>query len=169
MRIVYHSRSKNENAPEWCEYYEKMEDMLKEIDVLSVHVPLRSDTEGLVGEKEIRTLKKGSIIVNTARGKVIDEEAIIRALEDGHVHCFTLFHELQCIDYSLQLSSVGLDVYPDEPNVNPRLLEFPQLTLLPHMGTENQDSQKKMEIRALTNLRDYLTKGKGTDLIPEMR
>jgi len=151
MRIVYHSRSKNENAPAWCEYYDKMEDMLKEIDILSIHVPLRNDTESLVGEKEIRALKKGSIIVNTARGKVIDEEAMIRALEDSH------------------LSSVGLDVYPDEPNINPRLLEFPQVTLLPHMGTENQDSQKKMEIRALTNLRDYLTKGKGTDLIPEMR
>lgn len=85
MRIVYHSRSKNENAPDWCEYYPNMEDMLRETDVLSVHVPLRKDTEGLVGEKEIRTLKKGSVIINTARGKVIDEEAMIRALSDGHV------------------------------------------------------------------------------------
>jgi len=151
MRIIYHSRSRNENAPEWCQYYANMGDMLKEVDVLSVHVPLRNDTECLVGEKEIRAMKKGSIIVNTARGKVIDEDAMIRALADGH------------------LSSVGLDVYPDEPNVNPRLLEFPQLTLLPHMGTENQDSQKKMEVRALSNLRDFLTKGKGGDLIPEMR
>jgi len=151
MRVIYHSRSKNENAPEWCQYYAKMEDMLKETDVLSVHVPLRKDTEGLVGEKEIRALKRGSVIVNTARGKVIDEEAMIRALTDGH------------------LSSVGLDVYPNEPKVNPRLLKFSQLTLLPHMGTENQDSQKKMEVRALTNLRDFLTKGKGGDLIPEMR
>jgi hypothetical protein len=62
-----------------------MEDMVKETDVLSVHVPLRNDTESLVGEKEIRALKKGSVIVNTARGKVIDEEAMIRALADGHV------------------------------------------------------------------------------------
>ena len=64
---------------------------------------------------------------------------------------------------------MGLDVYPDEPNVNPQLLKFPQLTLLPHMGTETQDSQRKMEARALTNLRDYLTKGKGNDLVPELR
>jgi len=56
--------------------------------VLSVHVPLRKETEGLVGEKWIRTLKPGAIIVNTARGKVIDEEAMIRALEDGHVSGF---------------------------------------------------------------------------------
>jgi len=151
MRVIYHSRKRNAAAPEWCQYYDNMEDMLKETDVLSVHVPLRKETECLVGEKQIRALKKGSIIVNTARGKVIDEAAMIRALEDGH------------------LASVGLDVYPDEPQVNPRFLEFPQLALLPHMGTENQDSQRRMEVRALTNLRDYFTKGKGSDLIPEMR
>jgi lactate dehydrogenase-like 2-hydroxyacid dehydrogenase len=145
-----------------------MEDMLKETDVLSVHVPLRKDTEGLVGEKEIRALKRGSVIVNTARGKVIDEEAMIRALTDGHVCQFSSLMIFD-VDKLLQLSSVGLDVYPNEPKVNPRLLKFSQLTLLPHMGTENQDSQKKMEVRALMNLRDFLTKGKGGDLIPEMR
>jgi glyoxylate reductase len=88
MRVIYHSRSKNATAPEWCPYYDNMEEMLKETDVLSVHVPLRKDTENLVGEKQIRTMKKGSIIVNTARGKVIDEAAMIRALEDGHVRRF---------------------------------------------------------------------------------
>jgi len=73
------------------------------------------------------------------------------------------------INQFLQLASVGLDVFPNEPEVNPRLLEFPQVALLPHMGTENQDSQRRMEVRALTNLRDFFTKGKGSDLIPEMR
>lgn len=67
-----------------------------------------------------------------------------------------------------QLGAIGLDVYPDEPAVNPRLFEFPNATLLPHMGTETCDSQKKMEIRALGNLLDYLTKGRGTDVVPEL-
>ena len=58
------------------------------------------------------------------------------------------------------MGAVGLDVFPDEPQVNP---------LLPHMGTETCDSQKKMEIRALSNLRDFLTKGKGFDIIPEFK
>ena len=66
-----------------------------------------------------------------------------------------------------KLGAVGLDVYPDEPSVNPRLFDFPNATLLPHMGTETCDSQKKMEIRALTNLVDFLVKGKGADIIPE--
>jgi glyoxylate reductase len=60
-----------------------------------------------------------------------------------------------------------LDVFPDEPQVNPRLLEFRNATLLPHMGTETQDSQKKMEIRALSNALDYLKKGRGRDVVPE--
>ncbi|KAL4071319.1 D-isomer specific 2-hydroxyacid dehydrogenase [Scleroderma yunnanense] len=150
LRIIYYSRRRVAHAPEWCEYVESMDELLRQSDVLSLHVPLRYDTVHLVGEKEIRAMKKGSIIVNTARGKVIDEEAVIRALEDGH------------------LSSIGLDVYPDEPNVNPRLREFPQNTLLPHMGTETQDTQRVMEVRALTNLRDFLLEGCGKDLVPEL-
>lgn len=85
MRVIYHSRHPNAQAPEWCEYYPDREKMLGEADVLSVHVPLRKDTEGLVNDAMIRSLKKGSIIINTARGKVIDENAMIKALEDGHV------------------------------------------------------------------------------------
>ena len=85
MRIIYHNRSRADDAPDYCEYFADVEEMLRQADVLSVHVPLRKETEGLVSEKWIRTLKPGAIIVNTARGKVIDEEAMIRALEDGHV------------------------------------------------------------------------------------
>jgi lactate dehydrogenase-like 2-hydroxyacid dehydrogenase len=85
MRVIYHSRRKVANAPAYCEYFSDVEQMLAQADVLSVHVPLRKETEGLVGEKWIRALKPGSIIINTARGKVMDEEALIRALEDGHV------------------------------------------------------------------------------------
>jgi glyoxylate reductase len=64
---------------------------------------------------------------------------------------------------------VGLDVYPNEPAVNPRLFDFPNATLLPHMGTETCDTQKKMEVRALTNIRDYLVNGKGIDVVPELK
>lgn len=86
-RIIYHNRHKNPTVPDWCGYFgaDRLDELLSTADVLSVHVPLRKETEGLVGEEMIRKLKKGAIIVNTARGKVIDEEALIRALEDGHV------------------------------------------------------------------------------------
>ncbi|KIY50286.1 hypothetical protein FISHEDRAFT_64930 [Fistulina hepatica ATCC 64428] len=149
-KIMYHNRKpRRDPGPEWLEYMPDVEEMLSQADVLSVHVPLNPNTVGLVGEKWIRKLRKGAIIINTARGKIIDEAAMISALEDGH------------------LSSVGLDVFPDEPKVNPRLLEFPQVTLLPHMGTETRDSQHRMEIRALDNIKDFLTTGAGRDLVPE--
>lgn len=60
-------------------------------------------------------------------------------------------------------------MYPNEPEVNPRLLEFDNVTLLPHMGTETRDTQKKMELRALGNLRDFLVQGSAKDLVVEMR
>ncbi|KAL1695986.1 D-isomer specific 2-hydroxyacid dehydrogenase [Schizophyllum commune] len=150
-KVVYHNRKRNPEAPDWIEYLEDRDTFLGSVDVLSVHVPLNEKTEGLVGEKVIRSLKKGAVIVNTARGKVIDEAAMIRALEDGH------------------LASVGLDVFPNEPNVNPRWNDFHNVCLLPHMGTETRDSQHRMEVRALTNVRDFLVKGAGGDLVPEMR
>ena len=64
---------------------------------------------------------------------------------------------------------MGLDVFPNEPDVNPRLLKFDSVTLLPHMGTETKDTQKLIEIRALTNLKDFLTKGRGQDLVKEYK
>ena len=85
MRVVYHSRKPAPNAPEWAEYFPTMEEFLGKTDVLSIHVPLNEQTVNIIGEKEIRMMKQGSIIVNTARGQVLDEKALIRALQDGHV------------------------------------------------------------------------------------
>jgi glyoxylate reductase len=90
MRVLYYSRSRNPEAPEWCEYVDSMDELCARVDVLSVHVPLRPDTINLVGEKQIRAMKRGSILVNTARGKVVDEEALLRALDDGHVRTSAL-------------------------------------------------------------------------------
>ena len=85
MRIVYFSRRKVESAPDWCEYAPSMEELCRRADVLSLHVPLSQSTTGMIGEKEIRSLRRGSVLLNTSRGRVVDEEAIIRALDDGHV------------------------------------------------------------------------------------
>lgn len=88
MRILYHNRKPSSLAPEGVEYVGDLYEMLRQVDVLSVHMPLSAKTQGFVGEKEIRTMKKGSIIINTARGKVIDQEAMIKALQDEHVSPF---------------------------------------------------------------------------------
>lgn len=62
---------------------------------------------------------------------------------------------------------MGLDVYPNEPKVNSRLLQFPNATLLPHMGAATGDTMEKMEVRALTNLRDFVVHGQCSDVVPE--
>ncbi|KAG1794356.1 D-isomer specific 2-hydroxyacid dehydrogenase [Suillus plorans] len=151
MRIVYFSRRKAESVPDWCEYVSSVEELCKQADVLSLHVPLNQSTAGMIGEKEIRTLRRGSVLLNTSRGRIVDQEAMIRALEDGH------------------LSSVGLDVYPDEPRVDPRLLTFPQCTLLPHIGGESAESWRTRELQALGNLKAFVLGGIGEDIVPELK
>ena len=103
MRVIYHNRRPAEGAPAWTEYYpkERLAEFLKEADVLAVSIPLRQETEGLVGEAMIRGLRKGAIIVNTARGKVIDEDAMIRALEDGHV-CLPVILSILVLTYLIR-------------------------------------------------------------------
>jgi glyoxylate reductase len=199
MPVFYHSRRKKENVPEWAEYIGDLEEFLGRVDVVSVHIALKEETVGYLDEGRLRAMKRGGILINTARGKVVNEEALIRVLEDGHVsRLFVIYldhvrfgipdsphpekrtpshHRLSLItsyyndliDSFFQLYAAGLDVYPNEPTINPRLFSFPNVTLLPHMGTETQESQHTMEIRALTNLKDFLTKGRGRDVVPEMQ
>ncbi|WWC98441.1 hypothetical protein V866_005332 [Kwoniella sp. B9012] len=147
--LLYHNRRPNSLAPPDVKYVSELYNFLGQLDVLMVSIPLSEKTRGFVGEKEIRTMKKGSIIVNTARGPVIDEEAMIKALQDGH------------------LGSVGLDVFTKEPEVDQRLKDMKHITLLPHVGTENQDARRKMERTALVNLKEFLTTGTGPNLVPE--
>ncbi|WWC72809.1 uncharacterized protein I206_106773 [Kwoniella pini CBS 10737] len=149
--LLYHNRKPNALAPSDVEYIADLYELLGKVDVLMVSIPLSDKTRGFIGEKEIRAMKKGSIIVNTARGPIIDEEAMIEALQDGH------------------LGSVGLDVFVKEPEVDQRLRDMPHVTLLPHVGTENQDARRKMEVTALTNLKEFLLNGVGPNLVPECK
>ena len=107
IRIVYFSRRKVESAPDWCEYVSSVEELCKQTDVLSIHVPLNRSTAGMIGEKEIRTLRRGSILLNTSRGQVVDEEAMIRALEDGHVILFLSYCSMLVSQLSAFISWIG--------------------------------------------------------------
>ncbi|KAK4689263.1 hypothetical protein P7C73_g849, partial [Tremellales sp. Uapishka_1] len=152
MKIIYYNRKEVSPPPSFpCTYISSMDELLKQADVVSLNLPLNDQTKGSFGKKQFETMKKGSVLINTARGAVVDEEAMIEALESGH------------------LSSAGLDVFPDEPNVNPKLLAMDNITILPHMGTETRDSQKKMEILVLDNLISAVT-GKGLlNQVPEQK
>ena len=94
-------------------------------------------------------MKKGVVIINTARGAVMDEQALVEALETGQVY------------------SCGLDVYEEEPKVHPGLIDNPRVLLLPHMGTWSIETQSKMEKWAIGNVRSAIETGRLVSPVPE--
>ncbi len=103
-----------------------LEALLAKADVLSIHCPLTPETRGMVDAAMLVRMKSGAILINTARGAIVDSDALADAIEGGH------------------LAGAGLDVFPDEPNVPQRLLRLPQCVLTPHMGTNAADTREAM-------------------------
>ena len=101
-------------------------ELLAASDVLSLHCPLTQETRGLISRDVLARMKRGSILINTARGAIVDSDALADALESGH------------------LRGAGLDVYPDEPHIPPRLVALPQVVLTPHIGTNTQETRRQM-------------------------
>ena len=118
MKIQYHNRHPvaPDRNPAHAEYV-SFEELLSTSDIISVHLPLSDATRHLIGRKEFDMMKTGVVIVNTARGKIIDEEALVEALEDG-----TVF-------------AAGLDVYEREPEIHEGLIRSSNTFLMPHIGT----------------------------------
>lgn len=105
-------------------YVETLDELLRTSDVLSVHLPLTEKTRHTIGKRELGIMKTGVTIVNTARGAVLDEQALVDALADGD-----------------RVWSVGLDVFEGEPAVHPKLVADERVMLLPHIGTATLETQ----------------------------
>jgi phosphoglycerate dehydrogenase-like enzyme len=134
MRVLHHHRSGCDEDG----HVDDLDDLLAASDVLSLHVPLTDATRGLVGARELDLLPPGAIVVNTARGPVLDAEALCDRLDDG------------------RLGAAGLDVYDDEPHVPERLLRTPRLTLLPHIGSGTPQTRTAMAREAARHLAESL-------------
>jgi glyoxylate reductase len=125
--------------------------LLKTSDVLSLNLPLNPKTRHIISTKEFKLMKPSCVIINTARGAVIDEAELVKALEDGTI------------------AGAGLDVFEEEPKIHPGLVENDKVILLPHMGTWTQETQEKMEIWVIDNIRSAV-QGKGLmSMIPEQK
>jgi glyoxylate reductase len=103
---------------------------------------MQKNTRHIISTEEFKKMKKGVVIVNTARGAVMNEDALVHALESG------------------QVWSCGLDVYEEEPKVHAGLMANPHVMLVPHMGTWTVETQTKMEIWCIDNVRSAVEKGK---------
>jgi glyoxylate reductase len=117
----------------------RLDDLLGQVDVLSLHVPLTEATRHLIGRRELALLKPGAVLVNTARGPVVDEGALVDALESG------------------SLFAAGLDVYEREPEIDPRLLAAPRTMLLPHIGSATGPTRLRMAQLACEGVLDVLS------------
>ncbi len=135
MEIHYHDIQR---APaeieEGARFHADVETMLPISDFLSLNCPATAETRDLINERTIALLPDGAIVVNTSRGDVIDDEALIAALRSG------------------KLGGAGLDVYQNEPNVNPAYRTLRNTFLLPHLGSASHETRDAMGFRALDNL-----------------
>jgi glyoxylate reductase len=114
------------------------DELLQESDVLSIHCPLNAQTRHLIGAAELLRMKRGALLVNTARGPIVDEAALVAALESGY------------------LGGAGLDVFENEPAVHPGLLNRDDVVLLPHLGSATQETRQSMAWIALEQVERVL-------------
>ena len=116
-------------------FVEQLDDLFAQADILTLHCPLTPDTQHMIDARRIALMKNGASIINTARGELIDHEALIEALQSG------------------KLAGAGLDVYPDEPNVDPRLLDIPNVMTLPHIGSATVEGREASGEKIIANIR----------------
>ncbi|HEX9767753.1 MAG TPA: D-glycerate dehydrogenase [Kiloniellales bacterium] len=135
MEIHYHNRRRLDAAAEaGAVYHESLDSLLGVSDVLSLNCPATPETKGLLDAETIARLPDGAIVVNTARGALVDDEDLIAALASGKV------------------AAAGLDVYNNEPDIHPGYRELPNTFLLPHIGSATLETRDAMGFRALDNM-----------------
>jgi glyoxylate reductase len=117
------------------------------MDIVSVNCPHTPATFHLLSARRLKLMKPTSILVNTARGEVIDENAMVRMLKAG------------------EMASAGLDVYENEPQVNPKLLEMDRVVLLPHMGSATLEGRIEMGEKVLINIKTFADGHKPPDRV----
>ena len=137
-KVIVHTRSRIA-LPEGMEREQDFDALLRRVDILSLHCPLTEETRGLVGKRELALMKPGSIVINTARGPVIDEAALIEALRSGH------------------LGGAGLDTFEQEPPAreNP-LFHMDNVICTPHIAVATTDASFQMGTIAANNIVSYL-------------
>jgi glyoxylate reductase len=135
MRVLYHDavRSPADVERELRATYVDKDTLLRESDFVSLHVLLSADTRHLIDERALRTMKKTAILVNAARGPIVDEAALVRALGEGWI------------------AAAGLDVFEEEPRIHPGLLPLTNVVLAPHIASASLDTRVAMSTLAVKN------------------
>lgn len=136
MKVLYYDlvRAPFHVEREFGAVFSSLSELLQTADFVSIHVPLTKETYHLIGEPELRMMKREAYLINTARGPIVDERALVRALKEGWIR------------------GAALDVFEREPEVEPGLLELDNVVLAPHIGSASYATRTKMAVMAAENL-----------------
>jgi len=135
MEVHYHNRQRLDESLEFgAIFHDNLDSLLANSDFLSLHCPATDATKGILGREAFAKLPQGAILVNTARGALVDEAALLEAIESGH------------------LAAAGLDCFATEPGGNPGFSKHENIFMLPHIGSATFETRDAMGFRALDNL-----------------
>jgi len=153
MRVIYHNRNpvSREIEAELDARLVSFETLLAESHAVSIHAPLTEETRHRFDDDAFSHMREGAYLINTARGELVDEAALVRALQSG------------------RLKGAGLDVYEFEPKVSPELLEMENVVLLPHIGSATEETRGAMASTAARNIIAVLDGKPPLNLAPELR
>lgn len=151
MKIAYHNRNRLSKELEGDAEYLSFEELLAKSDVFSLNLSLNAKTRHIISAPELNKMKDGVVIINTARGALINEKDLVAAIESGKV------------------ASAGLDVFEKEPEIEEGLLKSDKVVILPHVGTNTYETQREMELLVLRNLESAVDTGKLITPIPEQK
>jgi len=133
VRLLYAQRRRNDAA---LADYRELDELLAESDIVTIHAPLTPETRGLLDTRRLSLLRDGACLVNTARGEIVDEEALVAELVSGRI-------------------SAGLDVFAHEPNVPDELVSLPNVVLTPHLGSATRQAREAMTRIVVDNVLAY--------------
>ena len=149
MPVVYHSRSQKPKAEKEFDarYCATLDELLEISDVVSLHCPLTEQTRNLIDENALSKMKSSAVLINTARGAVVDEAALSDALIQG------------------KIAGAGLDVFVSEPEVAEHLINLDNVLLSPHVGTATTETRDEMGLRVIENIKTFLSTGQPRDRV----
>lgn len=149
MPLLYHGPNRKQQAEVslGVQYRASIDELLAEADIVSLNCPLNTGNRHLINDQALARMKPGAFLINTGRGPLVDEQALVNALDSGH------------------LGGAGLDVYEFEPEITSALLCFDNVTLLPHIGGATTECRMDMAMRAYANIQSFLSDGTVVDKV----
>ena len=143
MKIHYYNRSRlNSNLEKDATYHKSLESLLSVSDFFSINCPATKETKHIINEKTIKHFPDGAVISNSARGDMVDDNAMVKALKNGKIY------------------ALGLDVYNGEPDIHPEYLTLPNVFVLPHLGSATKKTRTAMADLAISNIDEFFKTGK---------